>query len=75
VSNTKKLKLINFLKGFYFHAPILTLYFLDNGIRLSHVVYAQIFYSVFSLLSEVPTGIWADRKGQKKSLTVGLILE
>ena len=47
---------------------------LDKGVSLTAIVISQVFYSLFSLLGEVPTGIFGDRVGQKQSLIVGYLV-
>lgn len=74
-NNSQKLLLISFLKGCYLYVPILTLYFLGNGVSLESIVFSQIFYSIFSLLGEVPTGILADKYGQKAAMVIGYLLD
>ena len=47
---------------------------LDKGVSLSAIVISQVFYSLFSILGEVPTGIFGDKVGQKQSLIVGYLV-
>ena len=71
MQNVAKLQLINFLKGFNFSAPIYSLYFLLNGVSLGEITFTLVFYSLFSFMSEVPTGMFADKFGHKISLFIG----
>ncbi len=66
---------ISFLKGLYFFIPIFTFFLLTKHISLSAIIICQTFYSIFTFLGEVPTGIFADRFGQKTSIIIGYILE
>jgi MFS family permease len=75
MSNIKKLKIIGFTKGLYFYVPVFTLFLTGHGISLSQIIFAQIFYSIFSFLGELPTGIFADKFGQKASLLLGYITD
>ena len=75
MKNILLLKCIALLKGGYFQTPILTLFFLAQGVPLSLVVASNIFWSVGAFLGEVPTGMFADRFGQKIALTLGYLLE
>ncbi len=69
------LKSIAFLKGAYFQTPILSLFFLAKGVPLSIIVMANVFWSIGAFVGEVPTGVFADRFGQKISLTLGYLTE
>lgn len=75
MQNIRLLKLIAFLKGAYFQTPILSLFFLAQGVPISVIVASNIFWSVGAFLGEVPTGIFADKFGQKIALTLGYLTE
>lgn len=75
MQNTTKLKLIGFLKGLYFYVPVFTLYFLDAGVTLPQIIFSQVFFSFMSVLGEIPTGILADKYGQKYALLAGYFLD
>ncbi len=75
MANVKKLKIIGFLSELYFYTPIFTLFLLGYGLRLEHIILAQVIYSVASLFGEIPTGYLADRFGQKSSIIAGLSLD
>ena len=66
---------IGFLKGLYFYVPIFTFFLLAENVSLSAVVISQVFYSLFVFLGEVPTGLFADRFGQKTSIIFGYTIE
>lgn len=53
--------------------PILTLYFQDHGLSLQQVFLLQVFFAIFIILTEVPSGYFADVFGRKKSLVVGAV--
>lgn len=72
-ANIHKLKFIGYLKGSSFFLPILTLYLLSHNIGLAEIVFMQTIYAAFVFLSEVPTGILADRVGQKISIMLGYL--
>ena len=75
LSQIKRLYIIAFLRGLYFYLPIFTLFFIDKGVSIASVVIAQTFYSIFSFIGEIPTGVFADKFGQKKSVIIGSIIE
>lgn len=73
--NLRIFKTIGFLKGLYFYIPIFTFFLLAEHVSLSAIVISQVFYSMFTFIGEVPTGIFADRFGQKTSIILGYIIE
>ncbi|NQV12512.1 MFS transporter [Candidatus Uhrbacteria bacterium] len=75
MKNIQILHIIAYLKGAYFQTPILSLFFLAQGVPLSVIVASNIFWSVGAFAGEVPTGIFADKFGQKISITLGYLLE
>ena len=74
-NDIRKVLLVSFFKGLYFYIPILTLYFLNNGVTLEAIVFSQILYSICSFLGELPTGIFADKFGQKAAMLTGYFLD
>jgi len=75
VRNLRIFKTIGLLKGLYFYIPIFTFFLLAENVSLSSVVISQVFYSLFTFLGEVPTGMFADRFGQKISIILGYAIE
>ena len=75
MSNLKKFNLIGFINGFYFYVPIFTFFVLSKDISLTAVIIAQVFYSFFTFMGEVPTGLLADKFGQKSSIVLGYMIE
>lgn len=73
--NLRIFKTIGLLKGLYFYIPIFTFFLLAENVSLSSVVISQVFYSLFTFLGEVPTGMFADRFGQKISIILGYAIE
>jgi MFS family permease len=73
--NLRIFKTIGFLKGLYFYIPIFTFFLLADHVSLSAIVISQVFYSLFTFIGEVPTGIFADRFGQKTSIILGYVIE
>lgn len=68
------LKAIGFSHNISIATPIVPLYFLAKGVPLSTLLFGQVFYSAVSILSEVPTGILADKMGHRKSIFYGAIV-
>lgn len=71
----KRIRIIGILKGLYFHIPIFTLYFLGEGVGLPQVILSEVFFTTVSFLSELPTGIFADKFGQKTSMAIGYLFD
>jgi MFS family permease len=71
MNNVARLKLSKFLWGLAFYTPIVTLYFLQHKVSLPAIVLSQVFYSIFSLIGDVPTGILADKLGKRQALVLG----
>src|SRR3989338_9934981 len=53
---------------------IITLFYLHRGITIDQIFYLSIFWSLTSLVLEVPTGYLADRFGRKCTLLLGVLL-
>ena len=64
--------LVNSVVGIYF--SISTLYLLDKGISAQWIAYLISFEAFITLISEMPTGIFADMFGQKLSLLLSFII-
>lgn len=73
--NTTRFYIVGFLRNLYFYLPIFTLFLLDKGITMEVVVFSQLFYSLAQFIAEVPTGLIADRYGQKTSIVIGYLIE
>lgn len=75
MTNVKKLYLISLLSGMLFYTPVMTLLLMQRDINVGFIVAAQTAFSISMMLSELPTGVLADRFGQKVSIRVGLLLD
>lgn len=71
LKNVRIIKITSFLWGLSFYVPIVSLFYLDNGVSLSAIVISQVFFAIFSFLGEVPTGVFADKVGQKPAVMIG----
>lgn len=60
-----------FLRASYFYLPVISLYFMNGGASVSTLVLAQVLYSAVTVISELPTGVFADKFGQKSALVTG----
>lgn len=63
-----KFYLASFLKNQLYFTPILILFFLDFGLTYKEIFLIFTIGSVFSFLIEIPTGIFADFYGKRRSI-------
>lgn len=75
MNNIKKLQLISLTGGMTFYTAIFTLFLLQRSYDLGFIVAAQTMFSVGMMLSVVPTGILADKFGQKIAIQIGLLMD
>ena len=70
--NVTQLTLIYFFSTLYFYVPITTLYLQDKGLNYTMInsLWAIIVGTMF--LTEIPTGMIADRIGRKKAIILAL---
>jgi len=73
--NLRIFNAIGFLRGMYFYIPIFTFFLLAEEVSLSAIVISQAVYSLCMFLGEVPTGLLADRYGQKFAIVTGYAVE
>lgn len=75
LNNTRKIALITFCSSLYLYGHLGTLYLLARDLNLLQAssIWSVIVITIF--FTEVPTGIWADKIGRKKSIVVALFLQ
>lgn len=64
----------NLLGNIRFLTPVLTLFYYQRGLDEATILTVMLFWSAGVLAGEVPTGIFADRFGAKKSFLAGSFL-
>ncbi len=71
--NIQLLAVLNFLTDFKFHSAVLIIYFVNvtGSFTLAMSLFSVVMIS--SALFEVPTGIFSDRIGRKKTVTLGAL--
>jgi MFS family permease len=69
--NIRRFYWYRFTKFSLFHIAILVIFYQERGLSFSQIMILQSLYYFAKVLSEVPTGAWADRVGRKKSLVLG----
>ena len=70
-ANIWKLYLIQACRWFLLLMPVLNLFYEENGLSLDDLFIVQAFYSICIIMSEVPSGYFADRLGRKDSMLIG----
>lgn len=75
MTDVKKLHLISLVSGLLFYTPIMTLLLLQQNISVGLLVGMQTVFSLAMMAGELPTGILADKFGQKVSMQLGLLLD
>lgn len=73
--NIKILHLIKFLSSLYFYHQVITLYFQARGLNFVQINSLWGIIVGVQALSEVPTGLIADRMGRKFSIVTALVLQ
>lgn len=63
-----KIYLASFLKNQTYFVPIIVLFFQDLGLNFSQIFWIFTIGSIFSFVIEIPTGIFADLYGKRKSI-------
>ncbi|MEE4195160.1 MAG: MFS transporter [Anaerolineae bacterium] len=73
--NVSQLTLVYFFSTLYFYVPIATLYLQEKGLNYTMInsLWAIITGTMF--LTEIPTGMIADRIGRKKAIILALVLQ
>lgn len=74
-SNITRLAIVYFFSTLYFYAPVATLYLQGRGLSYVQInsLWGIIVGTMF--LTEIPTGMLADRLGRKKAITIALALQ
>ena len=72
-ANIWKLYLIQACRWFLLLMPVLNLFYEENGLSLDDLFIVQAFYSICIIMSEVPSGYFADRLGRKMSMLIGAL--
>jgi MFS family permease len=73
-SNIKKYYAYKFVRNISFWLPIFVLFFLDKGINYTQIMFFAVGQAIFQIIFEVPSGVFADFFGRKKTLIVSSIL-
>jgi MFS family permease len=68
LSQIQKFYLASFLKNQTYFVPIIIIFFQDLGLSYSEIFWIFTIGAVFSFFIEIPTGIFADLYGKRKSI-------
>lgn len=74
-NNITKISLISFFSVLYFYLPILTIYYQQRNLNFVQInsLWGIIAAAIF--LTEIPTGVIADKIGRKNSIIISLVLQ
>ena len=70
----KKLSLMNFFLHLFFLSPVAVFFFQQRDLNYFQILALESILVLFIVLFEVPTGIFADKFGRKKSIVIGTLL-
>ncbi len=70
-SNIAKFYAFQFLGQLLFIIPIIVLFWQANGLSLTKIMILQSLFAISIVFWELPTGVFADKFGRKKSLVLG----
>jgi len=73
--NITKLSLIYFFSAFYLYLPFVTLYYQHRGLSLLQISSLQSIIIGITFLTNIPTGIFADKIGRKISIILSIGLQ
>jgi len=74
MNQIRKFYLASFLKNQVYFVPVIVLFFQDLGLNFSQIFWIFTIGAAFSFLIEIPTGIFADLYGQRKSIIISKFL-
>ena len=73
--NITKAGLVNFFSALYFYLPIATLWYQSKGLNLTQVGTLNGFMIITIFLTNIPTGVLADKIGRKLSIVIAMMLQ
>ena len=73
--NISKVSLIYFFSSLYFYLPVLTIYYLQKGLNFLQIGSLWGITTITIFLSEIPTGIMADKLGRKTSIVLAMLFQ
>ncbi len=73
-ANVRTLYVVHVLSNAQFHLVIYTLFLLTKGFSIEQFFLIESAYALISLLMEIPTGVFSDRKSRKWSLVAASVI-
>jgi MFS family permease len=67
-NNIKKLTIMNFFINLFFYAPIIVFFYMSRSLNIFQILSLEAWLVVAIAVSEIPTGILADKFGRKLSI-------
>ncbi|MDD3662618.1 MAG: MFS transporter, partial [Candidatus Pacebacteria bacterium] len=74
MNQINKFYLASFLKNQTYFVSIVILFFQDIGLNYANIFWIFTIASVFSFIIEIPTGVFADKYGNRKSIILSKFL-
>lgn len=74
ISQVQKFYLASFLKNQTYFVPIMVIFFQDLGLSYTQIFWVLTLGSLLSFILEIPTGIFADQYGKRKSIILSKLL-
>lgn len=72
--NIKKFYAFSFLGELMFIIPVIVIFWQENGLSLTQIMFLQSIFAIALVLFEVPTGVIADKIGRKQSIVFGAFI-
>ena len=69
-----KLNLMHFCLSLFFISPVAVFFYKERGLDFLQILTLESVLALFIFLFEVPTGLFADKFGRKKSIIVGIAI-
>lgn len=69
-----KLSLMKFFLNLFFLSPVAVFFYQSKGLNYFQILSLESVFVLFMFLFEVPTGVFADKFGRKKSVILGTLL-
>lgn len=73
--NISKVALIYFFSSLYFYLPVLTIYYQQRGLSFLQIGTLWGVTTITIFLSEIPTGLFADKFGRKASVIMAMAFQ
>ena len=73
--NVSKVSLIYFFSSLYFYLPVLTIYYQQKGLNFLQIGSLWGILTFTMVLSEIPTGLLADKFGRKISVILAMVFQ